>query len=68
MPIKVVTFADLINKVDLMLNCTLAMPYIIVLSYTLVSSLWNTENWLYPNVDYLDAFILIIIPINLSIV
>ena len=34
MPITVVTLANLINKADLMLNCTLTMPYIVVLSYT----------------------------------
>ena len=43
----------------------LTMPYIIVLSYTLVLSLQNTKNWLYPIINYLDAFILIIIPIKL---
>ena len=39
MPIRVVTLADLINKVNLMLNYTLTMPYIVVLSYTPVLSL-----------------------------
>jgi hypothetical protein len=39
MPIRVVTLANLINKVDLIPNGTLTMPYIVVLSYTLVSSL-----------------------------
>ena len=68
MPIRVVTLANLINKIDLMLNCTLTMPYIVVLSYTLVLSLWNIRNWLYPTVDCLDAPILIIIPIKLSAV
>ena len=68
MPIRVVTLANLINKVDLMLNYTLTMPYIVVLSYTLVLSLWNARNWLYPTIDYLDAPILIIIPIKLSAV
>ena len=63
-----VTLANLINKVNLMPNCTLTMSYMVVLSYTSVSSLWNAKNWLYPTVDYLDAFILIIIPINLSAV
>ena len=67
-PIRVVTLANLINKVDLMLNCTLTMPYIVVLSYTLVLSLLNAKNWLYLTVDYLDAFILIIMPIKLSTV
>ena len=51
-----------------MLNCILTMPYIVVLSYTLVSSLWNAKNWLYPTVDRLDASISIIIPIKLSAV
>ena len=68
MLIRVVTLADLINKVDLILNCTLTMPYIVVLSYTLVLSFQNAKNWLYPTIDRLDAPILIIIPINLSIV
>ena len=68
MPIRVVTLADLINKVNLMLNCILIMPYIVVLSYILVLSLLNAKNQLYPTVDYLDAFILIIIPIKLSTV
>ena len=39
MPIRVVTLANLINKIDLMLNYTLTMPYIVILNYTLVSSL-----------------------------
>jgi hypothetical protein len=39
MPIRVVTLADLINKVDLMPNYTLTMPYMVVLSYISVSSL-----------------------------
>ena len=68
MLIRVVTLADLINKVNLMPNCTLTMPYVIVSSYTPVSSLWNTKNWLYPTIDCLDAFILIIMPIKLSAV
>ena len=68
MPIRVVTLADLINEVDLILNYTLTMPYVVVLSYTLVLSLWNAENWLYLAIDYLDTFISIIIPINLSVV
>ena len=68
MPIKVVTLANLINKVDLMPNYTLTMPYIVVLSYTLVLSLQNARNWLYPIIDYLDAFISIIMPIKLSAV
>jgi len=68
MLIRVVILANLINKVNLMPNCTLTMPYVVVLSYTLVLSLWSAKNWLYPAVDYLDAFILIIIPIKLSAV
>ena len=68
MLIRVVILADLINKINLILNCILTMPYIVVLSCTLVSSLWNAKNWLYPAVDCLDAFISIIIPINLSAV
>ena len=68
MPIGVVTLANLINKVNLILNYILTMSYIVVLSCTLVSSLQNTKNWLYPTIDYLDAFISIIIPIKLSTV
>ena len=68
MPIRVVTLANLINKVNLMPNCTLTMLYMVVLSCTLVLSLWNAKNWLYLTTDYLDIFILIIIPINLSAV
>ena len=68
MLIRVVTLANLINKVDLILNCILTMPYVVVLSYTPVSSLWNARNWLYPTIDCLDAFILIIMPIKLSAV
>ena len=68
MPIGVVTLANLINKVNLMPNCILTISYIVILSCTLVSSLWNVKNWLYPIIDYLDASILIIIPIKLSAV
>ena len=68
MPIRVVTLANLINKINLMLNCTLTIPYIVVSSYILVLSLWNVRNWLYFTINYLDAFILIIMPIKLSIV
>ena len=68
MPIGVVILADLIDEVNLMLNCMLTMPYIVVLSYTLVLSLRNAKNWLYPAVECLDAPILIIIPIKLSAV
>jgi hypothetical protein len=52
MPIGVVTLANLINEVDLMLNCTLTMPYMVVLSYTPILNLWNVKNWPYPAVDY----------------
>ena len=68
MPIRVVTLANLINKVNLILNCILTMPYIVVLSYTLVLSLWNARNWLYLIIDCLNTFILIIMLIKLSIV
>ena len=68
MLIRVVTLANLINKVDLMLNCILTMPYVVVLSYILVLSLQNAKNWLYPAIDCLDAPMLIIIPIKLSVV
>ena len=68
MPIRVVTLANLINKVNLMPNCTLTMLYIVVLSYISVLSLQNARNWLYPAVDYLNASILIIMPIKLSAV
>ena len=44
------------------------MPYIVVLSYTLVLSLLNAKNWLYPTIDRLDTPMLIIISIKLSIV
>jgi hypothetical protein len=39
MLIRVITLVNLINKVDLMPNCILTMPYIVVLSCTPVSSL-----------------------------
>ena len=39
MPIRVVTLANLINKVNLIPNYTLTIPYIVVSSYTPVSSL-----------------------------
>ena len=68
MPIRVVTLANLINKVNLILNYTLTMPYIVMSSYTPVLSLLNVKNWLYPAMDHLDAFILIIIPTKLSTV
>ena len=68
MPIRVVTLANLINKVNLMPNYTLTMPYIVVSSCTPVSSLWNARNWLYPTIDCLDVLILIIMPIKLSAV
>ena len=68
MPIRVVTLADLINEVGLILNCILTMPYVVVSSYTLVLSLQNIRNWVYSIINYLDAFILIIMPIKLSMV
>ena len=68
MPIRVVTLTNLINKVNLMPNCILTISYIVILSCTLVSSLQNVKNWLYPIIDYLDALILIIMPIKLSTV
>ena len=68
MLIKVVTLADLIDEVDLMPNYTLTMPYVVVLSCTLVSNLWNAKNWLYSAIDCLNTFISIIMPIKLSAV
>ena len=68
MPIRVVTLANLINKVNLILNYTLTMPDIVVLSYTLVLSLQNARNWLYSTIDYLNTPISIIMPIKLSAV
>ena len=44
------------------------MPCVVVLSYIPVLSLQNARNWPYPTIDYLDAFILIIMPIKLSAV
>ena len=68
MPIRVVTLANPINEVDLMLNYTLTMPCVVVLSCTPVSSLWNARNWPYPTIDHLDAPMSIIMPIKLSAV
>ena len=68
MPIRVVTLANPINKVNPIPNYTLTMPYIVILSYILVLSLQNTKNWLYPAVDCLDAPMSIIMPIKLSAV
>ena len=68
MPIRVVTLANLINKVNLMPNCILIMPYIVVLNFTPILSLLNAKNWLYPAINYLNASILIIMPIKLSAV
>jgi hypothetical protein len=39
MPIRVVTLANLINKVDLIPNYILTMPYMVVLNYIPVLSL-----------------------------
>ena len=68
MPIRVVTLANLINEVNLMPNCTLTIPCVVVLSCTLVLSLCNVKNLLYPAIDYLDASMLIIMPIKLPAV
>jgi hypothetical protein len=68
MPIGVVTLANLIDEVDLILNYILTMPYIVVLSYTPVLSLWNVRDWLYLTIDCLDVPVSIIIPIKLSVV
>ena len=68
MLIRVVTIANLIDKVDLILNCILTMPYIVVLSCIPVLSFWNVRNWPYPTIDCLDVLISIIIPIKLSAV
>ena len=68
MPIRVVILADPINKVNLIPNYILTMPCVVVLSCTPVLSLWNAKNWLYPTIERLDAPILIIIPIKLSVV
>ena len=68
MPIKVVTLVNPIDKVNLILNYILTMPCVVVLSCIPVLSLWNVRNWLYPAINYLDAFISIIIPIKLSAV
>ena len=65
MLIRVVTLANLINKVNLIPNCMLIMLYIVVLSCTLVLSFLSIKNWPYPVIDCLDAFILIIIFIKL---
>ena len=63
-----VTLANLINKVDLMLNYILIIPYIVMSSYILVLSLLNAKNWLYSAIDRLDTPILIIMPTKLSAV
>ena len=60
--------ANLINKVNLILDYILIMPYIAVLSYILVLSLLNTKNWLYFTINYLYTSILIIMPTKLSVV
>jgi hypothetical protein len=44
MLISVVTLANLINETNPMPNYTLIMPYIIMLSYILISSLLNAKN------------------------
>ena len=68
MPIRVVTLVNPINEVNLMPNCILTVPYIVVLSYTLVLSFWSTRNWPCPAINCLDAPVLIMMPIKLSIV
>ena len=68
MPIGVVTLINPINEVNLILNYTLIIFYIIILSCTPILSLLNAKNWLYPIVDCLDALVLIIMPIKLSII
>ena len=68
MLIRVVTLANLINKVNPMPNYTLTMPCVVILSCIPVLSLQNARNWLYPIIDHLDAPILIIMPIKLSAV
>jgi hypothetical protein len=40
------------------------MPYIVVLSCTPVSSLWNIKNWSYPTVECLEVLVSIITPMN----
>ena len=55
----------MVTLINLIPNYTLIIPYIVVSSYTLVLSLLNIKNWPYPDVNYLDIFILIIIPIKL---
>jgi len=64
----VVTLADLINKINPMPNCTLIMPYMVVLNYTPVLSLWNAKNWLYFAIERLNTPVSIIIPTKLSAV
>ena len=68
MPIRVVILANPINKVNLIPNCTLTIPYVVVLSYMPISSLWNAKNQLYPTIERLDTPISIIIPTKLSII
>ena len=68
MLIRVVTLANLINEVDLIPNYILTIPCVVVLSYIPVLSLQNAKNQPYPAIDRLDAPILIIMPIKLTIV
>ena len=68
MPIRVVTLANLINKVNLILNYMLIIPYIVVSSCIPVLSLLNAKNWLYSTVDYFNTPMSIIIFIKLSAV
>ena len=57
MLIRMVTLANLINKVNPMPNYILIMPYIVVSSYTLILSLLNAKNWPYFIINYLDTSI-----------
>ena len=63
-----VTLANLINKVNLILNYILIIPHIVVSSFIPILSLLNAKNWLYPAVNHLNAPVLIIMPIKLSAV
>ena len=40
------------------------MPCVVVSSCTLVSSLWNAKNWPCPAIEYLEALVSIIVPVN----
>ena len=66
MLIEVVILADSIDEVDPIPNCMLIMPYVVILNYTPVSSLWNAKNWPYFAVDFLDVPVSIIMSMKLS--